>query len=284
MKKHFGISAGVHIAALLALIIGLPTLIDQEVELSQQIIPVDIVNVADVTNTKVSPTPTPKPTPAPTKTDTPKPQPTPEEKPKEPEPPKEPEKVKEPVKEDAEIIPDKTKPKEKEKPKEQPKPKPPEPKKEPKKEEPKNSLQNVLKNIEKLKDTPKPAPVKQEEGEDSDEPVVSNQPAALGQQLSISEMDALRRQIQQCWNVPVGARGIENMSVELYLEVNDDRTVRRVEVVDRSRLASDSYFRTVAESAIRAINNPKCSPLMLPVGKEDQWRKIRMNFNPKDML
>jgi len=41
MKKHIVISAGIHIAALLALIIGLPSFV-QEVEMSQQIIPVDI--------------------------------------------------------------------------------------------------------------------------------------------------------------------------------------------------------------------------------------------------
>lgn len=282
MKKHLGISAGLHIAALLAIIIGLPSFV-QEVEMSQQIIPVDIVNVADVTNTKVSDQPTPKPTPAPTKTETPKPQPTPEEKPQEQTPPKE-VKTPEPVKPDAEIIPDKTKPKEPEKPKEEPKPKPPEPKKEVKKEEPKNNLQSVLKNIEKLKDTSKPSPTPNPTAPDDKTPVTSQSAPSLGQTLSISEMDALRRQIQQCWNVPVGARGIENMTVELYIEVNDDRTVRKVEVVDRSRFISDNYFRTVAESAIRAINNPKCSPLMVPPDKADQWGKIRMMFNPKDML
>lgn len=286
MRKQLGISAALHLAALAALLITIPSL-TQELDLSEQIIPVDIVNVADVTNTKISETPTPKPAPTPTKTVAP--QPVEQQQPKPPEPPKPPEEKppeKQPTPDDkAEIIPDKTKPKEEPKKPEPPKPveKPPEKPKE-KPEPPKDALASVLKNIQKLKNTAPTSPTPNPDAEESDKPVTSTAAPAAGQQLSISELDALRRQISQCWNVPSGARGIETMSVELYLEVDENRMPTRVEVVDRGRYVADTFFRTVAESAVRALRNPKCNPLMLPPDKYSEWSKIRMTFNPKDMM
>lgn len=275
MKKWLGYSGGTHLILLLLAIFGLPVLLQETQTVTPRLIPVDIVTVADITNTRVADKPELNPTPTPTKVEKQRPTPTPE-------PPKEEAKEKTEAKPDekAEVIPDKTKPKEK--PKEEPKK--PEPKKEEKKPEAKKpDLSSVLKNIEKLKDDIKPQPdvVAKETDEKA---VMSDLPPALGKTLSISEMDALRRQIQQCWNVPIGARGIENMNVELYIEVNEDRTVRRAEIVDRLRLTTDSFYRTVAESARRALFNPRCTPLMLPEGKYDDWKQIRMTFNPSEML
>ena len=293
MKKQLGISAALHLAALAALLITIPSL-TQEMDLSEQIIPVEIVNVADVTNTKISPTPTAKPTPTPTRTVAQQPveqqQPKPPEKP--PEPPKPPEPKppeKQPVPDEkAEIIPDKTKPPEK--PKEEPKkPEPPKPEKPPEKPQekpspPKDALASVLKNIQKLKDTTPTSPTPNPDAEESPKAVTSTQAPSAGQQLSISELDALRRQISQCWNVPAGGRGVENMQIELYIEVSEDRIPTRVEVVDKAKMASDPFFRTMAESAQRALLNPRCRPLLLPPEKYSEWQKIRMTFNPKDMM
>jgi hypothetical protein len=100
----------------------------------------------------------------------------------------------------------------------------------------------------------------------------------------ISEEDALRRQITSCWNVPVGARDIQNISVEVYIAVNPDRTLREAMVVDQARMARDTFYRAVAESALRALRNPRCSPLALPPEKYDQWREMIFNFNPRDMF
>ena len=282
MRKWLTASIVLHIALLAAILVTLPHMTD-EVDMTQQIIPVDIVNIADLTVTKVDDKPQPAPTPEATQTEQPKPQPTPQEKPEpKPEPPK-PAETPAPTP-DAETIPDKTKPPEK--PKEQPKdqPKPPEKPPEKPKDQPKFSLQNVLKNVEKMKDTAPPAPQPQPNAKPSDKPVVSQQPAASGAQLSMSEVDALRQQIIPCWNVPIGARGIENMNVELSIDVNEDRTVQNVEVVDKMRMISDSYFRTMAESAVRAVKNPRCSPLKLPPDKYSEWKHFTMIFNAKDML
>ena len=38
-------------------------------------------------------------------------------------------------------------------------------------------------------------------------------------------------------------------------------------------------FRTAAEAAMRAVNNPDCSPLLLPLDKYEQWKEINFTFD-----
>ena len=70
--------------------------------------------------------------------------------------------------------------------------------------------------------------------------------------MTVSELDAIRRQIEACWNLPVGARDAENLVISIAVVMNPDGTVRRAEIVDRARMARDPIFRAVAESALRA--------------------------------
>ena len=72
------------------------------------------------------------------------------------------------------------------------------------------------------------------------------------------------------------------MVVKLRIEVRPDRTVQRVSIVDRSRLDSDPTFRTVAESARRAVD--RCGKLNLPEDKYNLWRDINMSFRPEDAV
>jgi hypothetical protein len=100
--------------------------------------------------------------------------------------------------------------------------------------------------------------------------------------LTMSELDALRRQIYGCWAVPVGAIGLEEIVVQLRIQVGPDRSVRQVTIQDQARVERDATFRTVAESARRAVE--RCSPLHLPADKYAQWRDIMMSFSPKDAV
>jgi hypothetical protein len=47
---------------------------------------------------------------------------------------------------------------------------------------------------------------------------------------------------------------------------------------------SDPFYRAAAESALRAVLNPQCSPLKLPPDKYEQWKILELTFNPKDLL
>lgn len=108
-------------------------------------------------------------------------------------------------------------------------------------------------------------------------------PGIVSSKLTISEEDLLRRQIEQCWNIPMGARDAQNLIIEIRVAVNPDKTVKSAEVVDTGRM-NDPFYRAAAESARRAVLNPRCSPLNLPEGKEDLWQSMTLRFNPQDVL
>jgi hypothetical protein len=275
MRKWLVVSAILHFVLFLFIWLGFPRL-PRDLPDVQKIIPVDIADISEITAAKEPPPPTPapkpkveppkppeppKPTPPPP-TPTPTP-PAPASTPKPPEP-------KPPVKEEkAEPVP-------------APKPKPPKP--EPPKPQ-QDNLSSILKNVAKLKpqekqEETKPAPPQKEP---TPAPAAPQVPATA-ERLTASEEDALRRQLAQCWNVPIGARDVDRMSVDIYIAVNQDRTVREAVVVDQARMASDPFFRTLAESALRALYNPRCSPLALPPEKYQEWHDTLITFNPKDMF
>ncbi len=102
------------------------------------------------------------------------------------------------------------------------------------------------------------------------------------QKLSMSELDALKRQIEGCWNFPAGALNAQDLVVEIRVLVNRDRTVRQASIVDVARMRRDPYYRSAAESARRAVLNPRCSPLKLPPAKYDLWRSMTLRFDPRE--
>jgi outer membrane biosynthesis protein TonB len=289
MRKWLIISGILHAVVMLLLWLGLPHL-TREVPEPPQIIPIDIAQISDITATKVKDKPEPQKKPE-IKPEPPKPEPPkPVEKPPEPKP-----QPATPPPSEANAQKKEAKPEVKEVKKPEPAPtaetidkpkeKKPEPKKEPKKEEPKSDpLASVLKNVAKLK-TQAEKEEKKEKPEKEAPPASSTPSSPLtAEHLSISEEDALRRQIMQCWNVPVGAKDIDKTVVEIVITVNPDRTLKDAMVADQARLSRDPFFRAVAESAIRALQNPRCNPLALPADKYQQWKEILFTFNPRDMF
>ncbi len=106
----------------------------------------------------------------------------------------------------------------------------------------------------------------------------------IGTRLTVSEQDAVRRQIEKCWNVPIGARNPEELVVEIRIKVGRDRRVQKAEIVDSARAGADKFYRTMAESALRAVLQDKCSPLKLPPEKYDTWKDITMTFDASNMV
>ena len=286
MKGGLVASALFHIAVVVLMIVGLPYIAPKRD--IPQMISVELATVADITQTNKPPVDAPKPKdpkdepPKPTKKVPPKPAPTPD-KPKPQEPKveeKKPVEVKKDTPEQDELAPPKKEPEKK--PDKKPEVKKPEPKKEePKKDTPEfdSLLKNLTKDepvqenkddINKLTDalaTPTPTP-----------------DAPVGEQLTSSDIDALRQQLAGCWNVFAGASEAGDLSVDVRVIVNQDRTVKDASIVDQSRYNADDRFRAAAESALRAVRDPRCSPLNLPPEKYTLWHDMIVNFDPKDML
>ncbi|MFH1158356.1 MAG: hypothetical protein V1721_05670 [Pseudomonadota bacterium] len=275
MRNGAIISSGVfHGLAVLLAVTGLPFLARHEFSIPPPIV-VDFVEISKVTETdKVAPQPVPpkpekaepeeKEKPAPAAQNTMKEAivPVPREKPK----PEEKKEVKKEVKTetaDPNAPPDKnTKIK----------------KTEEVKKEPPKDFSSVLKNLAAPKD--KPAP-KDAGGSAAVKP---GQNAPLGAKMTMSEEDALRSQLEKCWNVPYGAKDAENMAVDVFMVINPDRTLREARIVNMPRYYSDNFFRAAADSALRAVRSPLCSPFDVPPDKYDVWNTVTVTFNPKDMF
>ena len=96
--------------------------------------------------------------------------------------------------------------------------------------------------------------------------------------LSSIVSDAIRRQVEAKWSVPAGAADAGDLAVEIRILLLPDGVVRRAVIVDQARL-SDAFYRTMAESARRAVL--QASPLRdLPPEKYEQWKEITFTFRP----
>ncbi len=200
----------------------------------------------------------------------------------------------EPPKKDFMVAPQPKKPQMKVKPKklDKVKPKKQEQKKQPSKKENKeepqlaNPLKSLLASVDALeKEADKSTTATIKEGtEVANMGVEGGTVGSYFSELSISEMDALAGQLRACWNLDPGAMGIEDMVVEIKAQLNQDGTVRSVDIQNTARYNTDSYFRSVAESARRAVYI--CAPYKILsekyAEKYDEWRLLRLRFNPID--
>jgi outer membrane biosynthesis protein TonB len=162
-----------------------------------------------------------------------------------------------------------------------------------KKKTPEKAQVNLKKNQPNAKKTDKAAPKKKsaalddflkdmsEEGADSDDSARTDQ---ISDVVTASQIDAIRSKIRKCWYIPAGLKNAKDITVDIKMELAEDGTVQKAEVVDKGRLASDADFRTAAESARRAVLDPECNPLPMPKGQHNLWKDLELSFNPRDMF
>ncbi len=162
------------------------------------------------------------------------------------------------------------------------------PKKEEKKDEPKlaNPLKSLLASVDALE---KEANISQtatvKEGtEVANMGVEGGTAGSYFSELSISEMDALAGQLRACWNLDPGAMGIEDMIIEIKAQLNQNGSVYSVEIMNKGRYNTDTHFRSVADSAVRAVYI--CAPYKILsekyAYKYEEWKVLRLRFNPID--
>lgn len=285
MRQSSLISAGTHGLVLLAAHLGLGQLFANDAPPMPQIIPVQLVEIGDIT-TPSEPEPEPEPEPA-------EPPPPPPAPPPAPTPPPEPEPEPEPI---PPPEPEPTPPAETEVaalPEPIPEPQPePEPAPEPRPQ------------IAAVRPLAKPQPpsrrdftsiLKDLAAEQTSEPPRRRAPEVAARARTtderaptIAEIDALRLsirdQIRKCWNPPIGAVSAEDLLVRVFLRLDTTGRVREAFILDSERMASDSFFRAAAESARRAALNDRCNPLELPVDKYESWKELEISFDPRELL
>jgi hypothetical protein len=308
------ISAGLHVTAIVLTVVGLPSLFDSD---SEPVVPivVEVVTMAEVEKPQPQAKPKAKPKPPPQR-EPPEPPPAPEPPPEpiaeapppEPAPPepkqvvekipapKPPEPAPKPVVEDE--PPAKPTPRPRPKPKlalltrQKPPPQPQPPRLKP--PPPPDAFDKLLKDLEKDKKR-ESEKRKQPEQKRAPEPPIHvaqpvapppRQPTALEKRMVAASLSQeVMRQVSPCWSIPVGVKDAHEIRVGIRVYLKPDGTLSgppRVE--DQNRMNSDYAFRTVAESALRALRNPRCSPLRLPMKNYDTWREISFNFDPRELI
>ncbi len=274
MRNGALFSALLHLSVLVLLVIG-PFSFAPDAALAP-LIPIEIVSIVEQSEPEPEPvaeipppapkppTPEPEPEPEPEPVAEPIPEPEPEA---EPEPIPEPEPVKEPEPEPEQL---KTPPKPK------PKPKTQVAMADKQEEPPEDRLTSILRNVENMKNK-----TQSEETQQAD--ISQARPVSQGSAIERMTMArAIQQQMARCWQIEPGARDAESLIVEIRVVLNPDATVRAAQIVDFERMFSDSFFRSAAENARRAIF--RCSPFNLPTNKYGVWRDLTLKFDPRYMF
>ena len=267
-------SVVLHLAVVALAVFGLPGLFDREPERAMA---VEIVVMDERTDPSPTPAASPKsPPPAPPLPAPPPPPPVPEPAPEipEPAPTEEPEpapKAPEPkAAEEPRPVPET-----KAKPKPTPKPAPsakkqaaPRPRAKPR--PPPSRLQSLLKDLARQEAPPSPPPAR----------------SPLDETVRAARIvEAVRRQLEGCWSIPAGAKDAADMKVAIRIQLRQDGALSGPpRVRDQGRMERDPSFLAVAESALRALRDPRCMPLKLPFDQYGLWKEITFNFDPREAL
>ncbi len=258
-------SAVLHIAIIASTMIAWPHAVLPPQD-SPDMIPVELVTIADQTNIKATTADEPQKQP-----DEPQPPPPPQAAP--PPPP------------EAEVAPDEKPVPPKEKPKEadatpppptvRPMQKPVDKPDKPDKKQDKFNVDSILALLDQK--TPKPqAPQPNAVKADQTQKGIGMQSAQ-----TTSEIDALKTQVSKCWNPPIGAAHAEQLVVEFDLFLNPDGSVQRLDRGTSS--ATGAYAMAAIEAARRAIL--ECAPYKLPANDYSNWREINpFHFDPSKMI
>jgi len=140
----------------------------------------------------------------------------------------------------------------------------------PKEKEPEKKIEPVVKKKIEQKPTPKPVePVEQKFVPD----------AQFVREIS----STVQGQIASCWSIPIGAKNVKDMDVELYIKLSKKGEVQIVRILDNQKYEQDDNYRVLTDSAVRAVK--ECSPIRgLPEDKHEFWKEIEFIFNPSSVL
>lgn len=170
-----------------------------------------------------------------------------------------------PAQQVAKVPPPKVKP--------QPKPRPP-----PTKEDDIAFLNRLVKDLEK-EDAARPK--SQSEGADDQQPS-NNFANTFSTTPTMSELDAIRRHIEDNWRIDPGKEGVDELTVEIKINVSADGAVQQAQIIDMPRYMMDNAFRTFANSARTAVLT--ASPLPINPDNAEAFREMTLVFSPRGRI
>lgn len=109
------------------------------------------------------------------------------------------------------------------------------------------------------------------------------------QALTTNEMDALKRQLNQCVDAQLkeenrNIAGLAGYAVFLHIQVEPDRALASVKIHDMQRYQADPEYRHMADIALRALHRPNCAHLDLPPEKYYIWKDIIVSLDIQNMV
>lgn len=99
--------------------------------------------------------------------------------------------------------------------------------------------------------------------------------------ISANTLEAVRNTIRPCWDTS-GQQSSNAPVVTLVVQMSEDGTPIKAEAKESGRYNSEPFYRLAADTAWRAVMNPRCQPLPLPRESYNSWRTITFRFNPRD--
>lgn len=105
-----------------------------------------------------------------------------------------------------------------------------------------------------------------------------------GNAMTANIADALKSQIYRCWSPPIGAPDVNDLVVDFAVRLNPDGTVASAQITASTLARSgNTYTKAAAEAASRALYT--CQPYRLPADRYNVWREINpLRFDPRQMM
>lgn len=103
-----------------------------------------------------------------------------------------------------------------------------------------------------------------------------------GTALTVDETVALQQAMRECWDEPVAAPNPEELAVRVRIQLRKDGHVTNVDSLDRRiiELSNDPFLRAAENEALSAVQ--ECAPYdFLPLKKYANWREIIYTFKPR---
>ena len=105
--------------------------------------------------------------------------------------------------------------------------------------------------------------------------------------MTDTEINDLKKQLYSCLEINNAMMSnMKKFRPIIKIKVNPDRTIKSAEYSEfyNLKVNSDPDFIKASEAAMRAINNPKCSSLKLPIEKYESWKEINFTFDISNSL